>query len=137
MKTLQEMTINERVRYFRKHRRFSQTEMAQWLGTKCSSYSQMERKGIITCERLIEISKILDVDINILLFGKVEDTSAQNRDVIELEKYRERYSFLENTSKPELNLIKAICYLSKSKRYEIYDIALKMHKKQPKIKQES
>ncbi len=129
MKNLKEMSINERIIYFRKFLRFTQTDMAEELGIKCSTYSQLERKGKITCERLIEISKILNVDIFVLLYGEVRNGEAENFSKKELERYKERYSFLENITMTELKFIKNITYLSRKNRYFLYEQALKMHKK--------
>ncbi len=129
MKTLEEMSINERIIHFRKLMRFTQTEMAERLGIKCSSYSQLERIGKITCERLIEISKILDVDILFLLFGKEEEVRIATQNKEELERYKKRYSFFEVISTQELKLIKDFCYLSKQKRYSLYEKSLKMKKR--------
>ena len=62
--------INKRIRHYRRIRNFSQTDIAERLGLKCSTYSQMERKGDITCERLIRLSEILRVDATTLLYGE-------------------------------------------------------------------
>ncbi len=130
MTDLKDMTVNQRVKHFRKLLQFTQTNMAERLGIKCSTYSQLERKGNITCERLIEISKILNINIFVLLFGEspTQAHQAMTHILDELEEYKERYSFLNNVNSQELNYIKSICYLNKSNRHEIYKKAIALHK---------
>lgn len=67
---IMDKTINQRIRYYRKLRQLTQIEVASKLGIKSSTYSQCERRGKIPCELLIELSKILEVSCNTLLFGE-------------------------------------------------------------------
>lgn len=53
--------VNERIVKCRKLANLTQTDMAEKLNIKCSTYSQMERKGIITAERLFEMANIFGV----------------------------------------------------------------------------
>lgn len=69
-------TINQRVAISRKLANFNQQEAAEKLGMKCSTYSQMERKGNISGDRLVEIAKIFNVSLNYLLLGKETETEA-------------------------------------------------------------
>ncbi|MBE6779449.1 MAG: helix-turn-helix transcriptional regulator [Ruminococcaceae bacterium] len=41
--------VNERIRYLRKQRKYSQKYVAKKMNMKVSTYSQMEREGNITC----------------------------------------------------------------------------------------
>ena len=43
--------INQRIALYRKMANLTQTEVAEKMGMKCSTYSQMERKGSISSER--------------------------------------------------------------------------------------
>ncbi len=70
-------TINQRVASSRKLAGFNQQDAAEKLGMKCSTYSQMERKGNISGERLVEIAKIFNVSVNYLLLGIEDDAKPE------------------------------------------------------------
>ena len=63
-------TINQRICFYRKKLKLTQSQVGKMLGVKTSTYSQMERRGNITCENLIKLSEILSVDTLTLLYGK-------------------------------------------------------------------
>ena len=63
-------TINQRIRHFRKKLGYTQEYVAKQVGEKLSTYSQMERKGNITCEMLIKLTDVLDTDALTLLYGE-------------------------------------------------------------------
>ena len=65
--------INQRIALYRKMANLTQTEVAEKMGMKCSTYSQMERKGSISSERLLTLSKILGVKPEMLLYDSLED----------------------------------------------------------------
>ncbi|MBO5321288.1 MAG: helix-turn-helix domain-containing protein [Clostridia bacterium] len=54
-------TLNERIAECRNKSGKNQTEVAEMLGIKCSTYSQMERKGIVSADRLFKLAKIFGV----------------------------------------------------------------------------
>ena len=54
-------TVNERIAKYRRLANLTQTDMAEKLGIKCSTYSQMERKGIVSAERLYQMAEIFGV----------------------------------------------------------------------------
>lgn len=54
-------TVNERIAQYRRLANLTQTDMAEKLGIKCSTYSQMERKGIVSAERLYQMAEIFGV----------------------------------------------------------------------------
>lgn len=60
--------VNRRIALYRKMANLTQTEVAEKMGMKCSTYSQMERKGRINTERLLALSKILGVTPDMLLY---------------------------------------------------------------------
>ncbi len=62
--------INERIRLLRKQRKYSQKYVAQKMNMKISTYSQMEREGNITCDTLLALSEILEVDELTILYGE-------------------------------------------------------------------
>ena len=61
-------SINQRIILYRKMANLTLTEVAEKMGMKCSTYSQMERKGSINSERLLALSKILGVTPEMLLY---------------------------------------------------------------------
>ncbi len=62
--------INKRIKYFRRLAGYTQNELARLIGMKGSSYSQAEREGNITCDLLLRVAEVLNVDPEILLLGK-------------------------------------------------------------------
>lgn len=68
-----QQTINQRIALYRKMANLNQTEVAEKMGMKCSTYSQMERKGKITTERLTELAKIFGVTPEMLLYDNNEN----------------------------------------------------------------
>lgn len=61
-------SINQRIALYRKLANLTQTEAAEKLGMKCSTYSQMERKGSISAEKLIALADIFGVTPETLLY---------------------------------------------------------------------
>ncbi len=80
-------TINQRIRRYRKKSGYTQEYVAKQLGEKISTYSQMERKGNITCEMLIKLTAVLDIDALTLLYGEKEEsqTTLSNLEEITIE----------------------------------------------------
>ena len=68
-------SINQRIALYRKMANLTQIEVAEKMGMKCSTYSQMERKGSISTERLLVLADILGVTPEMLLY----DTPAANQ----------------------------------------------------------
>ena len=67
------MEINKRIKNLRLAKKITQEEIATYLGIKISSYSQLERKGVFSAERLALIADYFNVDYNYLLVGKEPD----------------------------------------------------------------
>ncbi len=63
-------TINQRIANYRRFRGFSQEYVAERLGMRPSTYSQCERRGKISCDLIIKLSEILDIEFYTLLFGE-------------------------------------------------------------------
>lgn len=70
-------TINQRVAIYRKMANLTQTEAAERLGMKCSTYSQMERKGNISVDKLMAIAEVFGVSPAVLLRDPMELQSEQ------------------------------------------------------------
>ncbi len=66
-------TINARIRRYRKSLHYTQAYVAEMVGLKISTYSQMERNGRITCEMLLRLANVLNVDAAVLLLGEDYD----------------------------------------------------------------
>ena len=64
-----DLSINERIRYYRRQKKFNQTQLGEKLGLKCSTYSQMERQGNITVDMAIEIAKVLGINPDLIIYG--------------------------------------------------------------------
>ncbi len=65
-----EKGINERIKELRNKKKMTQEELGKALGMKCSTYSQMERKGKITVDMARRIAEILDVAPDIIMYGE-------------------------------------------------------------------
>lgn len=65
-------TVNQRVAIYRKMANLTQTEAAERLGMKCSTYSQMERKGNISVSKLMAIAEAFGVSPAALLRDPME-----------------------------------------------------------------
>ena len=138
-------TINERIARFRKLSNLTQAETAEKLGIKCSTYSQMERKGKISTDTLMRLSEVLGVSPFKLLYGddrKEEHTVGslpytfedvpQNR--LFLHQGTEYYNNLyDNKSdyiptRKEENIMKIIHFLPKKSKEEVYEFVYKKYK---------
>lgn len=70
-----EETINQRIKRLRKKLDYNQQDLAEKMGMKLSTYSQMERGGKVSSERIIKLAKILKVDVTTLLCGENENNT--------------------------------------------------------------
>lgn len=99
-------TINQRIAKYRRFVGYTQAQMAEMLNINASTYAGKERNGKIDCEMLIEISRILEVGIDILLFGVGGEDSPD---------YTKDYSPLEE------NIISILRCMPKNVRQEIIE----------------
>lgn len=114
------LIVNENVATYRKIRGYKQSDIADILDMKQSTYSQMERKGNIPAMTLWHIAKILDVPIQNFF-----DNSHANQPDDPFNP--EEFSPLTNKEKGAITIIRN---LSKPKQDEVYDfIAKKYHRK--------
>ena len=63
-------TINQRIAVCRKLRDMTQADVAEKLDMKCSTYSQMERKGNISAQMILKLAAIFNVQPDEILYGK-------------------------------------------------------------------
>ena len=126
-----DLLINQRVARYRKLKGFNQTQMADFLNIKTSTYSQKERKGNITAEEIVKIADILAINADILLYGDVAKTNTSvNENEIEQKIRREyisRYAFLERLTTKNISYIKIIFSLKPEQRQKIFDLAYKYY----------
>ncbi|MBR2040373.1 MAG: helix-turn-helix transcriptional regulator [Clostridia bacterium] len=132
--------INQRVRELRVSRKVNQKTLGKVLGIKTSTYSQMERKGNISAERLRLIAEYFKVDYNYLLSGEIQEHEfSKEKDINYIYEtikqelkayYEERYNFLNSFCNAELKSLKTISYLSKPKRRAVFEYTCKLFKKE-------
>ena len=105
--------------------------MAELLNIKTSTYSQKERKGKITAEEIVKIADILDINVDILLYGETERTNILvNENEIEQKIRREyisRYAFLERLTTKNISYIKIIFSLKPEQRKRVFDMAYEFY----------
>lgn len=117
-----DFTINERIMARRKELGFSQKMMAESLGIKTNTYSQMERKGHIICETLRVLCDVLQVSTEYLLYGVKTKI-----DVGVISPDAKRYEFLEDISDTELKILSRTLFrLKREKRNMVYHYAIQL-----------
>ena len=130
-------SINERIRKYRIAKKLKQSELGEKLGLKCSTYSQMERKGTISVEMALKIAKILEIDPGLIIYGnetenKLEITPIKPQKVVanaprtaieelygEPKKKEHDGEFPFKLSNTEKNVITAYHYLTKPEQKEV------------------
>ena len=134
-------SINQRVATCRKLAGLTQAEAAEKLNMKCSTYSQMERKGNISAQMVLDLASIFKVHPNIIYYGEDNYTAPQKEDNF-------ASKILEQTvvepvfpadpdfvlSKQEESFIKLLRSISKADREEVREFAYNkyMNKKSKK-----
>ena len=112
--------INARIASIRKLREYKQADVAEFLGIKVSTYSQMERKGNITGEMILRLAEIFDVDPKIILCGEeIEETPVSVPTTVS----DPPQIMLTNS---ESNVIKILRNLNKSKQEQVFDAISKI-----------
>ncbi len=112
-----EESINQRIRRYRKRAALTQSQLGEMLGIKTSTYSQMERKGKITCDVLLRLAKVLNVDATVLLLGEntFETESKDDNTPIQCPA-KIRNSRTEELTIREYNMIDMFRHLSEPKK---------------------
>ncbi len=62
--------LNQRLVKFRKLADLNQTDVAEKLNIKCSTFSQMERSGTVSAERFFKLAKIYGVSPCQIFYGE-------------------------------------------------------------------
>ena len=109
------LEINKRIKQIRKLLGYSQIKVAEMLGKKPSTYAQCEREGNITCDMLISLAEIFNIDVRILLYGEIPEqqtvsiTSEENNKIILTPKEENYIKIIRNlNSKRRKDVIKFI-----------------------------
>ena len=134
-------TINQRVAKCRKLADLNQAEAAEKLGMKTSTYSQMERKGKISAERLLKLAQILYGDAYMPFPEETQQVSvskpvvADDNTLLASQPITEPVTVPENIvsnsilTNTEENIIKIYRNLSKEDRAEVKAFILDKFKK--------
>ena len=70
-----DLEVNKRIREARKKMGYTQGQLAEYMGMKCSTYSQMERKGSISVKRAKMLAEILDTDPDYIIYGQQKNNT--------------------------------------------------------------
>lgn len=66
-------TVNQRIKEARKKKNYSQEQVGELISMKCSTYSQMERKGSISVDKALLLADVLDADPFYIIFGETKE----------------------------------------------------------------
>ena len=128
-------SINARIRRHRKAAHLTQSELGEMIGVKTSTFSQMERKGQITCDMLLRLANALKIDATALLLG--ENTCDKKDDDIDNPILIPPVKTTVNVDLTvrEYNIIHAFRNLSEQKKIwaceNIFNLLLKRRKNPP------
>lgn len=125
------LEVNKRIKEAREKARLSQNDVAKLMGMKCSTYSQMERKGSISVDKALKLAEILSADSDYIIYGKLKeekiDFTPEPPQVIKVE---EPKSFLDKIrdgedvlvlTRDEKNIIKTFRNMKKSQKSEFFE----------------
>ncbi len=130
-------TINQRIGIYRRLAGLSQAKAAEKLGMKCSTYSQMERRGKISTQMLLKLAAAYNVHPDELLYGN-ENIIKPNVPAEEPKPIKEPITppISPKTESPvmiltnsEENMIKIVRNLPRADRDEVLAFIEKMYKK--------
>lgn len=105
--------LNDRIIEYRNIKDLTQTEVAEKLGIKCSTYSQMERQGIVSAERLFKLSEIFEVSPCMLFKGE-EPCKINDKNILKAPEPIIPKTEVFVATKKEQNIIKIMRELDKS-----------------------
>ena len=72
------LEINKRVVYYRKQNHLTQSTVAERIDMKSSTYSQMEREGDISADRIVKLAEVFGIRPEWLLLGEPEEKNEDN-----------------------------------------------------------
>ena len=119
-------TINQRIAYYRKKAFLSQVEVAERIGMKGSSYSQMERRGKIPTERLLALAEVFGIVPEKLLYDEEEynrlfSEKSLTETVLSQETFYKKPDFVDDfaPTNSEISLLKVYRTLSPKDKAEV------------------
>lgn len=122
-----DLEVNKRIKEARKKLGYTQGQVAEYMGMKCSTYSQMERKGSISVERAKKLAEILDADPDYIIYGTAIDFSPEKSVTLPvhdpqdfLEKIKNGQEELVLTNR-EKNIIKNYRELKENDKKDLWD----------------
>lgn len=125
-------SINKRIARLRKAHGLKQSDMAEKLGLKESTYSQMERQGNITTQKLLDIAAVLNIDANILLYGEENIIIPKRPETVIFEQNRVspvKTDIVEELPKPVTKFdvaVEAFRNLKKEQQEQVYALIQKL-----------
>lgn len=119
-------TINQRVAHCRKLAGFTQADVAEKLNIKVSTYSQMERKGNITAQLILDLADIFNIDPNEMLYSELPKEIAKQPEATPPIPQDPPPLLLTNL---EENIIKILRNIPKEDFEEIKELILQKHNK--------
>ena len=125
-------SINKRVRIYRKRAGLTQNELAERLGMKGSTYSQMEREGNIPANRLLQVADVLGIEPSILFEGEKVIVPEVEVPVVEIAEpdpiFVPQPDPLEILSHKERNILKIFRFLPQEKKNKLYKYIMELEK---------
>ena len=129
-----QLTVNERIRFLRKLKNYTQEQMGEFFGIKTSTYSQRERKGSFTAEDVKIVCEVFRVDPNVIVFGKphpkqeMTDLEKEKLEAEIEEKYRQKYEKYESITLKDIKMLQLINLLNRKKRDMVHEFAYSLYK---------
>lgn len=115
------LEINKRVVYYRKQKHLTQATVAERIGMKSSTYSQMEREGDISADRIVKLAEVFGIRPEWILLGEPQEKSEPDNSDVTLQQSKpiipEPEPFV--LTNMEMSIIKIIRNLKKKEKEEV------------------
>lgn len=102
-----DLTVNERIRKYRKEKKVSQKRVAEALGMNYTTYSQMEREAKkISSQTLINIAAVLNINPNLLFYGEnpIEPDFPEPKPIIAEDSEKGDFTAIVKYKTPEIEI---------------------------------
>ncbi|MBQ6825343.1 MAG: helix-turn-helix transcriptional regulator [Clostridia bacterium] len=136
MAKIVEKEINRRVRERREELGYTQKEVAELIGMKQNAYSQMEKEGNISAQRIMNLAVVLKTTTQYLLYGNKEnifDIQAGAKTNLTFNEPAPKFDavdpLIETITNREKNAIKMLRNIKQEDREEVYRIIKEFHDK--------
>ncbi len=134
---MEKTTINQRIVYYRKRAHLTQVEVAEKIGMKGSTYSQMERKGKIPTDRLVALAEVFGIASEKLLYDEEEyqklyaDNLQENSLTLSQDSFYKKPDFIDDftPTNSEISILKVYRLLSNKEKAEVKEFILGKWKK--------